>query len=150
MFLRQRSASSLAATSSRISRLAPEPVTISSAISRAPVGSAEDFGIRFVAPPRARGYAGGMSRPLRLLLVDDDEDALELMRRALLTFAPYEIECAANGAAALGLLRRNAPPPDLILLDLMMPIMNGRQFLRLVKSDPLLRSIPVVICTCVT
>ncbi len=91
--------------------------------------------------------------PFRILLVDDDDDDVALTREMLLRakFA-LEIPSCVNGREALAYLRRagdyaGAPRPDLILLDLNMPVMDGRELLREVKGDPGLGGIPVVILT---
>lgn len=88
-----------------------------------------------------------------ILLVDDDADDVELTRQMLLRERPpLELPSAPNGLEALAFLRREgvhaqAPRPDLILLDLNMPVMDGRDFLSVVKGDPAFKSIPVVILT---
>ncbi len=82
-----------------------------------------------------------------ILVVDDDLEIRETLRDVL-EEEGYRVESAANGAEALLLLRRpDAPPvsPDLILLDLMMPEMNGWQFCEAQRGDPALSSIPVLI-----
>ena len=86
-------------------------------------------------------FAIGAPRPV--LIVDDDPVA----RKALaLVFEHqgYPVVQAANGQEALKRLR-DGPPPGLILLDLMMPIMDGWEFLQRQKQDPALAGIPVVI-----
>jgi CheY-like chemotaxis protein len=82
-----------------------------------------------------------MSRPI--LVVDDDLDILEAMR-FLLEGAGFVVLTATDGEIALHLLRHGAAP-CLILLDLMMPIMNGWRFLTEVRHDPLLAAIPIVV-----
>jgi CheY-like chemotaxis protein len=79
----------------------------------------------------------------RILLVEDDE----LTRSALavtLQSQGYTVSCAANGQEAIEQLRQG-PLPQLILLDLMMPVMDGWRFRREQTRDPGLASIPVVI-----
>jgi len=80
-----------------------------------------------------------------VLLVEDDEAAREATRRMLdkLGFRAAE---ATNGREALGWLEAN-PPPSLILLDLMMPEMDGFAFLEAIKGNPGLCHIPVVVLT---
>ncbi len=81
--------------------------------------------------------------PKRILIVEDDfmirETIAELLREE-----GYEITCAPNGLEALRLLADGAPP-DLILLDLMMPIMNGWELRHALALDPRLAHIPVVV-----
>jgi CheY-like chemotaxis protein len=79
----------------------------------------------------------------RILVVDDDPDIRETLAE-LLQEEGYAVASAAHGAEALSALRTD-PRPGLILLDLMMPIMDGWQFRAEQKKDPELASIPVVI-----
>ncbi|MGZ6142498.1 MAG: response regulator [Myxococcales bacterium] len=81
----------------------------------------------------------------RVLLVDDDED-LRLSVAAVLVAEGYEIVEARNGLHALQQLMRK-PLPDVILLDMTMPVMTGFEFLDLQKEDPRIRAIPVVAVT---
>ena len=97
-----------------------------------------------------------MTRALRILVVDDDEIDRMLVGRALkrsgLSSALFEAE---QGEQALHFLRNErefqdrekAPRPDLILLDLNMPILNGMEMLEQIKADPGLQTIPVVVLT---
>ncbi|MDI1479138.1 response regulator [Polyangium sp. y55x31] len=80
-----------------------------------------------------------------MLVVDDDED---LRRTVTMVLAEegYRVLEAANGAEALSRLH-DGPLPDVILLDLMMPVMNGEQFRRAQQADPLLARVPVVVMT---
>jgi CheY-like chemotaxis protein len=94
--------------------------------------------------------------PIHILLAEDDPDDRMLTRRAVMessvrtTFAAVK-----NGEELMNYLRRRgayadaerASRPDLILLDLNMPRMDGREALRKIKSDPELRRIPVVVLT---
>ncbi|WP_437726085.1 response regulator [Sorangium sp. So ce861] len=79
----------------------------------------------------------------RILVVEDDLDIRSILSQ-LLAFEGYEVEEAADGAEALALLRKDGPPA-LILLDLMMPIMDGWQLRAELQRDPVLSSVPVVI-----
>lgn len=79
----------------------------------------------------------------RILVVDDDPDIRETLAE-LLQEEGYAVTSAAHGAEALSALRTD-PRPGLILLDLMMPIMDGWQFRAEQKKDPELASIPVVV-----
>ena len=79
-----------------------------------------------------------------VLLVDDDPNIRETLSE-LLDANGYEVLEAENGQIALDVLR-NAPRfPCVVLLDLSMPVLDGREFLRLRASDPVLRDIPVVV-----
>lgn len=85
-----------------------------------------------------------MARSNRILLVEDDEGNREALKE-LLEVEGYSVSTAAHGAEALALLRRGGEPPGLILLDMMMPVMNGSEFRQVQKSDPALCDIPVVL-----
>lgn len=87
---------------------------------------------------------------LNILLVEDDEVDVMNVRRAFdraHVFNPLFV--AGNGVEALAMLRGDTIPAErrLVLLDLNMPRMNGIEFLRLVRADPLLRTLPVVVLT---
>jgi len=85
-----------------------------------------------------------MVRPgKRLLVVEDDAFAREAMS-TLLEAEGYQVASAANGREALGQLRGTILP-DLILLDLVMPVMDGLEFCRQQRSDDRLAEIPVLI-----
>lgn len=84
----------------------------------------------------------------RILLVDDDAEDREIMIDAMAKLTSENIQCAENGEAALRLLFKYAELnafPCLVILDLNMPKMNGRQTLQMLKSDSRFRDIPVVI-----
>jgi CheY-like chemotaxis protein len=85
-----------------------------------------------------------MDRP-RILVVEDDEDIRETLKFAL-ELEHYRVTTASNGSEALSALKRE-PEADLILIDLMMPIMNGWDFARAVRDDAALRHIPIVVVT---
>lgn len=78
----------------------------------------------------------------RVLIVDDDPDIVESMQM-ILELEGYAVITSSDGERALEVLRRS-DPPDLILLDLMMPGMNGAEFRAEQLKDPVLSSIPVV------
>jgi CheY-like chemotaxis protein len=80
----------------------------------------------------------------KLLVVDDDTDIRESMIEVL-EEAGCEVVGASNGLQALGYLKRTERQPCLILLDLMMPVMDGEAFRQAQLNDPELSSIPVVV-----
>lgn len=92
-------------------------------------------------------------RELVLLVVDDDPGDVLLITEALeMVGSVRVVHVARDGLEALAFLRRQgrfaaAPRPDVVLLDLNMPGMNGRQVLAEAKSDPLLRAIPILVFT---
>src|SRR5687768_1703415 len=87
----------------------------------------------------AEGPAG-----TRILIVDDHEDNVEVIR-ARLEAAGYQIEAAADGEEALERVRQS--PPDLILLDVMMPRIDGMEVARRIKADETLPFIPIIMQT---
>jgi CheY-like chemotaxis protein len=90
-------------------------------------------------PPR-RGLAG----PVRVLIVDDEEDFLEITS-ALLSSAGFEVECArAAGEAVARAVRR---PPDVILLDILLPGCDGLDILETLRGEPETAGVPVLACT---
>jgi serine/threonine protein kinase len=78
-----------------------------------------------------------------VLVVEDEPDARESMGLAL-RLEGYDVQTAANGQEALEKLEAG-PTPDLILLDLLMPGMNGWEFLERQRRDPALAAVPVVV-----
>jgi CheY-like chemotaxis protein len=95
-------------------------------------------------------------KPLNILLVEDNPDHAELVRRNLEHFqvanSLYHVE---DGAAAIDYIfgqgnytdRNQFPAPDLVLLDLQLPRVNGLEVLRVVKSHSTLRRTPIVVLT---
>jgi len=81
---------------------------------------------------------------MNLLLVDDDAD-IRLVARMTLKRAGFTVTAVENGLAALEAVRTN--PPDVILLDWMMPEMDGPEVCRRLKADPALRDVPVIFLT---
>jgi len=91
--------------------------------------------------------------PLEVLLVEDSSGDVRLTREAFRLANPSaRLHVAADGVEALAFLRRegvyvDAPRPDLTLLDLNMPRMDGREVLAVIKNDDSLKTIPIVILT---
>ena len=79
-----------------------------------------------------------------ILVVDDTPENLLLISDLLRKY--YKVKVANNGIRALSIAQAD-PPPDLILLDIMMPKMDGYEVCRLLKSNPVTRDIPVVFLT---
>ncbi|MEG1453311.1 response regulator, partial [Brevundimonas sp.] len=80
----------------------------------------------------------------RILVVDDVETNVRLLE-AKLTIEYYDVATCRDGATAIEIAR--AEQPDLILLDVMMPVMDGFETCRRLKDDPVTRHIPVVLVT---
>ncbi len=80
----------------------------------------------------------------RILVADDEEDVLMLCR-VNLEFEGFEVTAAANGEEAVSQAREHRP--DLVLLDVMMPVKDGWETLNELKADPDLKDIPIVMLT---
>lgn len=76
----------------------------------------------------------------------DDEPAVRATLSGFLEKAGYEVASAPNGEAGLRLLQRG-PAPDLLVLDLMMPVMTGFEVLKQMKLHPLWSKLPVIVLT---
>lgn len=93
------------------------------------------------------------SRPIEVLLVEDDPGDVLITQEA---FADYKIAnnltVVTNGEDAIAYMRKQGrfagvSTPDLVLLDLNLPRRNGREVLRDIKEDPVLRRVPVIVLT---
>ena len=80
----------------------------------------------------------------RILVVEDQEDNMQILRD-LLASAGYELIEAVNGEEALTAVVKQ--PPDLILMDIQIPIIDGYEATRRIKADPKTRSIPILAVT---
>jgi two-component system cell cycle sensor histidine kinase/response regulator CckA len=85
-----------------------------------------------------------INRAARVLIVDDERRNRELME-VMLTPEGFELSTAASGEEALAIVEEQ--PPDLILLDIMMPGMDGYQVVRAIRSRPSTRNVPVIMVT---
>src|SRR5256885_137943 len=91
--------------------------------------------------------------PVHVLIVDDDYADLEpLIERWNQARVKLEVDVVSNGVPARNYLRKEGPyggatRPDLVLLDLNMPLMDGRDVLSEMKADESLKSIPVIVLT---
>ena len=79
-----------------------------------------------------------------ILIVDDDRSVADTFAR-MLTLEGFEVATALSADAGLELAQQSRP--DAIILDMRMPIKNGLQFLRLVRAEPALATVPVAIVT---
>jgi CheY-like chemotaxis protein len=92
-------------------------------------------------------------RQIEILLVEDDPGDVMMTREAFHDYkVRNELHVVSDGAEAMAFLRQEGdyagrPRPDLVLLDLNLPRMDGRQVLEAIKTDPELASIPVVVLT---
>ena len=80
----------------------------------------------------------------RILVVEDQEDNRQILRD-LLGSAGFEMLEAGDGAAAIAAATEHRP--DLILMDIQLPILDGYEATRRIKADPALKSIPVIVVT---
>jgi DNA-binding response OmpR family regulator len=79
-----------------------------------------------------------------LLIVEDDDD-IRTDLSAILKVKGFVVRSAANGVDALAVLREDPDPPCLIILDLMMPVMNGWELHAALREDPAYAEIPVAV-----
>jgi two-component system alkaline phosphatase synthesis response regulator PhoP len=94
------------------------------------------------APTKSR--AGQPAPGHRILVVDDEDDLLELVRYNLAKEG-YDVVCVGSGEEALKAARKD--PPDLIVLDLMLPAVDGLEVCRRLKGDARTREVPIVMLT---
>jgi len=80
-----------------------------------------------------------------VLIVDDDPVSVRILQAVLQE--DYEIWCAADGAAAIDIAMTSSPPPDLILLDVLMPGMDGYHVCRALKAERRTQRIPIIFIT---
>jgi two-component system response regulator VicR len=88
--------------------------------------------------------AGGKMQAKRILCIDDEKEILDLIR-LILTRKGYEVIAAIGGEE--GLAKARSAKPDLILLDLMMPDMDGWEVFHRIRSDANLAEVPVIVVT---
>lgn len=86
---------------------------------------------------------------MRSILLIDDDPAIRKVIREFLSREGFVVHTARDGQHALHVLEK-IDPPDLILLDYKMPIMDGKQFLSIMRRTPRLQTIPVVILSAAT
>jgi CheY-like chemotaxis protein len=86
-----------------------------------------------------------MTAAARILLVEDDTGIRDSVVECLETEG-YDVAAVANGSDALDWLAREAPP-DVLLVDLVMPVMSGGELIQRLKADPRLARVPAVLMT---
>ena len=88
-----------------------------------------------------------MSKQINVLAVDDDMINLKLLKSMLMkTGKVAEVIEAGNGSDAIGVLK-SRDDIDLILLDIIMPVMNGIEMLKVVRADDNLKQLPIIVLT---
>ena len=101
------------------------------------------------APKPAREFAGareqGRTMAIRRILIVDDSPTERHVLNDMLTKAGYEVVTSDNGEDAI--LKAKSQKPDLILMDVVMPGLNGFQATRAISRDPETRAIPIILCT---
>ena len=85
-----------------------------------------------------------MAGPTRVLVADDDADLRDILR-SVLEPAGFEVAEAPDGAAALAAIR--TAPPELVIIDYMMPGMTGPEVVAQIKQDTVLRHVPIIMLT---
>ena len=86
----------------------------------------------------------GETNQPKILVVDDDLDLVEIIQRRL-EYYKWEVVAASNGKE--GLEKAASEKPDVIVLDIKMPVMNGHEMLRHLRQHPELKDIPVIMCS---
>ena len=112
----------------------PQDVMVAEGQVEIPEGSETD---------KERTYLFGGMRKAKILLVEDQEEVREFISALLKPH--YIVETARDGKEAIEILREHAP--DLVVSDVMMPVMSGTELCRSIKEDPGLREIPVILLT---
>jgi CheY-like chemotaxis protein len=81
-----------------------------------------------------------------ILVIEDDGDVREALSEFLELYG-YTVVCSENGRSALAEIRTRAVSPALILLDLLMPVMDGQTFLSRARQDQRIKGVPIVVVT---
>jgi two-component system, OmpR family, alkaline phosphatase synthesis response regulator PhoP len=105
-------------------------------------------GIRFLLPARSFSYGVGgepkRDTMKRVLVIEDDKDIVELVRYNLEKDG-YQLASSADGASGLAQIRKT--PPDLLILDLMLPKLSGLEICKEIRKDVSLNRLPILILT---
>ncbi|NJK78537.1 MAG: response regulator, partial [Chloroflexaceae bacterium] len=102
--------------------------------------------VKPIAEDRLRSTVARLVQPhVTILAIDDDPDVLEILRQLFNDRKSYQLVTAAGGQAGLDSIRQQ--PPDLILLDLTMPEVDGFAVLAELDKHPATRAIPVIVLT---
>jgi len=89
-----------------------------------------------------------MTTPKETILVIEDEPTTKALILYKLKNSGYAVDCVSDGTEGLDYLEKSMP--DLIILDLMMPLMSGKEFLIIMRQNERYRNIPVIILTAKT
>jgi CheY-like chemotaxis protein len=85
-----------------------------------------------------------MPKQAKILLVEDDNMVVKMYQKKF-EIGGFKLTTASNGKE--GMIELKKERPDIVLLDIMMPEMNGLEMMKIVKADPVLKDIPIVILT---
>jgi len=88
-----------------------------------------------------------VAESFRALVIDDDPDLLMLVRRTLEFTAGWDVATAGSGRAGIELARSMHPAPQVIVVDVMMPEMDGYEVCRRLKGDAATAEVPIVLLT---
>ncbi|PYP08213.1 MAG: two-component system response regulator [Gemmatimonadetes bacterium] len=88
-----------------------------------------------------------VAESFRALVIDDDPDLLMLVRRTLEFTAGWDVATAGSGRAGIELARSMHPAPQVIVVDVMMPEMDGYEVCRRLKGDAVTGEVPIVLLT---
>ncbi len=91
--------------------------------------------------------ASNGTNPIRVLYVEDDK-SLQVTISHMLRALGYVVECAENGK--VGISKANSWQPDLILMDIRLPLINGDEAIRLLRQDPETAKIPIFVLSAYT
>jgi CheY-like chemotaxis protein len=125
-------------------RISDRGIVVDAAPAPASVRRRSEFPHALSSPPPPP-LPGVAPRPKPYVVIVDDEFGLAELIAEVLSERDYATAIATNGELGLALLRERRP--DLVLLDLMMPVLTGKEMLRLMRADPDLAGVPVVIMT---
>jgi two-component system sensor histidine kinase/response regulator len=104
------------------------------------------FTVRIPRGPGDAGMAGIADAPRKVLIVDDDQHILDSLREAFQDEG-YEVVTSANGHEALELLTAQVTRPDVVILDLVLPGLDGVRVYAAMQANPALASLPVIVST---
>lgn len=99
-----------------------------------------------VRMPRSAADIGAEGVSKRILVVDDDEDVREALGHVLAE-AGYQADTASSGREALDFLAERSSRPDVVILDLLMPELDGTRVYQVMRANPSLAGIPVIVST---
>ncbi len=89
-----------------------------------------------------------MPAPHHILLIEDDHDDINFLREALdENNVNYEMETLTKGDQIIAYLQKNPQPPDLIIMDLNLPKLHGREVLCKIREDKRFNNVPVIVLT---